>query len=482
MTRLPDLDPFQRLAGRGTHRHPVVLTAMLLLVAAGLIRFWKLGTWSFWADELATLRDAQNLREVITYPIGYVLIGFAVRLFGVGEFAARLVPAVAGTLTVPVFYLLGRRLFSNRAGIIAAGLLALSCYHVYYSQFARYYTLLMLFGLLGMWAAIVGIERNDRRRLAVAAGLLLLAFLTHWTAGLLLPALVVTCLWFTRGEERPHGVNARNMAVLFGPFVVGAAALGPVILGFFRGWTHGSSFSVLRSGLLVLKLVDRMEPSVVLCAIVGVWLLHVGRDYRLKWLLPFAVVPPVLVAMLVAFSRGGSRFAIVSLPAVLLLAGVGLDRLIHFAGPARRKLAWALVGIVILSLSVKDARYFTAERGQRPRWREAVHYVMRTCPNDPILASAPQIVRHYASAGTGQVEVKPLSEFRPDGSESGAGLPRTFIVEHVANVRPTPEQLDAIRTQATLAKTFPLRVRFLDYSISIYREAGSANRQAKTDN
>jgi len=460
---------FKRLLGGGPSEPSVVLTATLLLLAAGLIRFWKLGAWSFWADEVFTLRDAQSLRNVISYPVGYALIGLAVRLFGTGEFAARLIPAVAGALTVPALYFLGKKLFSHRVGLISAALLALSCYHIYYSQYARYYTLLVLFGTLAMWAAFLGIERNNVKLLAAAVLLLLLAFLTHWTAALLLPALALTCLWFTRGEERPRGVCARSMLILFGPFLAGGLAIAPQLIGFVSQWGEEASFSIFRSGLLVLKLVDRIEPAVLICGAVGAWVLLIERDYRVKWLLPFALVPPAVVTVFVAFSKGGSRFAIVSVPAFVLLAGVGLDRLIFTAGRRHRKVGWVLVALVVFSLGLKDARYFTVERGQRPRWREAVDYVTKKHPGATVVAGTPAIFQHYSGSPARALAEMDAPSIRAALAPAENRPPIVFIVEHVANVRPTPEQLEAIQEHTTLEKSFPLHVRFLDYTISVYR-------------
>ena len=105
-----------RVGGRG-----LLAAGVALFVFGCASRFFRLGDWSFWADELATLRDARNLGAVRYYPVGYALIGWAVRLWGESELAARLVPAVAGAVTVPVVYVMGARLFSRRAGVAAGG-------------------------------------------------------------------------------------------------------------------------------------------------------------------------------------------------------------------------------------------------------------------------------------------------------------------------------------------------------------------------
>src|ERR1700760_1253392 len=45
---------------------------------------------------------------------------------------------------LPVIYLLGKRLFSRRAGMVACVLMAVNAFHIRYSQEARAYTLVVL--------------------------------------------------------------------------------------------------------------------------------------------------------------------------------------------------------------------------------------------------------------------------------------------------------------------------------------------------
>ena len=483
-------------------RARVLLAALALLLLAGAIRFVHLGTWSFWADEVATLRDgreyvgflgavargdaaarvrhAEKIQETSGYPVGYTLIGLVVELLGAGAFVARLLPAIVGALSVPVIYLIGRRLFSHRAGVFAGVFLALSCYHIFFSQSARYYALVVLFGLLGMWAAFLGLERNNRVYLVAAVILLGLAFFTHWSAALLLPALGAYMLWSARRAGRPQGLNLPNVALLFGPFFVGAILAVPKFMIFFRRWVAEWGFSPYRALMVAAKLVYRLEPVLLICAGVGTWLLLRAGDRRAKWLSAFVVVPALLVAVFVGSSEGGSRFGLVSLPAVVLLAAATLDGLLNVVPTRLKKFAWVVLGLVVVSLLVKDIRYFTVEHGQRPRWKEAVQYVMANATEErstSFIATAPEIFEHYArrpARRLGDLDdaslVRALTN--PKSSETWV------IVEHVANVAPSPAQMRALKENAEPRKVFPLRVAFLDYSISVFRARNTASRLA----
>ena len=61
------------------------------------------------------------------------------------ETSLRLVSAVAGTLTIPVAWLLIRELTRSRAvALLSTALLAVNPLHIWYSQEARAYALLVL--------------------------------------------------------------------------------------------------------------------------------------------------------------------------------------------------------------------------------------------------------------------------------------------------------------------------------------------------
>jgi len=446
-----------------------IAAVLALFVLACAIRFFRLGHWSFWADEIATLRDAENLRAVIGYPVGYALIGAWMRLWGVTEFTARFVPAVFGAVTVPVIYLVGRSMFSHRVGILAGAFLALSNFHLFFSQFARYYTLLMLLSLLAMWAIYTGVERNARGRLITGLALLALGFWTHWAAALLVPATALCFLWLWCGGERPLGLTRANMLLFFLP-LCGGILLVPPVVRFLGSWTGGAGFSLFRAGLTALKLLYRLDAGVLVCAAAGGWLLLRLHDRRAKWLISFVLVPSLLMVVLVGFSQGGSRFGIVVLPPVVLLAAGGLDRLLH--GVVRSSRIWVSVVLVLvlLLMGLKDAAYFTVEKGQRPRWREAVAYYREMALKGPhtLIASTPAIAAHYGGEEARALREIDDSELRALFVHSPEERPAWILVEHVANVAPTETQQVILSEHATLVRRWPLQVGLLDYSMSLY--------------
>jgi 4-amino-4-deoxy-L-arabinose transferase-like glycosyltransferase len=454
-------------------RGETLRTLLALVALAAFLRVIGLGQWGLWADEAATLRDAQNFGAGIGYPIGYACIGVVTRLLGTDPIAARLFPAVIGILTIPIIYWIARKQVSHRAGVFAAVLLALSSYHLFYSQFARYYTLMLLFGLAGMWLAWEGVERNDKRRLAGAVAALGLAALTHWSALLLLPALALYALWAARGP-RPTGWNARNLALLFGPFVLGGALAAPRLVGFLAAWSSPEGFSAARAGLALLKVADRMDFAILILAAVGGWLLARWGDRRGKWMICFGVVPSLLTVLFIGFSEGGSRFAFVALPGFVLLAAWLLDFMTSALDGVPRRAAWALAALVIVSMGIKDISYFAREHGQRPRWAEAAVYALGR-PECEIVTNAPTVIEYYAQRQGRQRKVASLA----DAEAPGAGKPRLWVIEMTGNVRPSATHMKDIERSAIKVAEFPLRVRLLDYGIVVFEERSRSESHSR---
>ncbi|MBL8591247.1 MAG: glycosyltransferase family 39 protein [Devosia sp.] len=145
---------------------------VVILVVAVLLRFPGLGEQSLWRDEAATwLQVNGSLADVIArtatdnYPPLYNLLAWiSVQLFGGAEWVLRLPSAVLGVLNVALLYGLGTRIGGRGVGLIAAALLTLSGYHVWYSQEARMYALLACTATAHAWAVVHFLDRPRAAR------------------------------------------------------------------------------------------------------------------------------------------------------------------------------------------------------------------------------------------------------------------------------------------------------------------------------
>src|SRR5437762_9547753 len=135
----------------------LIITLLSAITAAGaVLRFHILTAKSFWFDEGASVGIARldwyNFVRILWRREANMTLYYLVLRgwlhFGSGEWFIRALSALLGLATIPAVYLLGRRMFCARAGLIAAALLSMNAFHVRYSQEARSYSLTVLLCVL----------------------------------------------------------------------------------------------------------------------------------------------------------------------------------------------------------------------------------------------------------------------------------------------------------------------------------------------
>lgn len=191
------------------------LAVMALVVIAFALRAVALEGQSLWYDEgvsayLTTLPwDALTrwTADDIQPPLYYYLLKLWCTAAGRTEGALRWPSVLFSTLTVPLAAVLGQRLFSRRAGLIAGLLFALSPLYIWYAQEARNYALLMFLTLLSstlLYSAWVGKSARKGWGIWLAYALATSAALyIHYFAWFMLVfhGLFVVLVW--RIERRP---------------------------------------------------------------------------------------------------------------------------------------------------------------------------------------------------------------------------------------------------------------------------------------
>ncbi|MBC7243134.1 MAG: glycosyltransferase family 39 protein, partial [Anaerolineae bacterium] len=158
-----------------------------ILLAGLLLRLLRLDFQPLWFDEGYSFYFSHlpapallAATAVDIHPPLYYLVLKAwlalTDLFLPAVIGARLLSVLWGTATIPLLWAIGRRLGRGRAGLLAAGLLAISPFHIYYSQEVRMYGMVTCLGALGVWLTLEALERR-RAVWWAGAGLALLAAL-----------------------------------------------------------------------------------------------------------------------------------------------------------------------------------------------------------------------------------------------------------------------------------------------------------------
>ena len=339
---------------------------LALALVAFLLRVSYLDAQSLWRDEMDVLRFAhqpaaellRNLAQVkYNGPLYYILMRGWLALAGDSEFALRFLAACAGVLAVPLTGWIGRVLVGRRAAWLAALLVAVSPYMVWYSQEAKMYALVGALTLLAM-ACQLGALRTGRAGwwagFVVAASL---SFYVHLLAALLIPVYAALFLLaWPRYRSRWRGWLA-SLAALTLPYVPLAIWQLPLVIDTYStGHPFYSMQDILAS---LFNLYARGVALVGGWVVVAVFLFAVlggifgppfsrrrGREEggrgeglsgaRLRLFLLVWLFLPIGVVYLVSLRAPifEPRYMIFVAPAFYLLAGLGVRVLSRSWRPA----------------------------------------------------------------------------------------------------------------------------------------------------
>jgi hypothetical protein len=416
---------------------------VLLILALGMaLRFIGLNQQSFWVDEIRSVRMALGGPEHswayaaldIHGPLHLVLLKIWMMLVGSGEGATRALSAIFGAVALPLFYSMAVPLVGRSAALVSLALLAVSPFHLWYSQETRNYALFFDVALLAVPAYLREIEQRSRRSFLTALGLSLVACLTNLTGVLLLAIYGLLAVVVGRKTRYPLWrplLLAAPLAVLLSPWLLGMLGMmgsvhfrharetpGNVVIVsgegpfgllnlpfsfqvFTLGFTMGPSVTELREQrwTALLPSLPYLVPILGVFAATALWGLKAlwhRWETRLA-LIVWALTPVLLVSLLSQLNlKGGNpRYGIAACSSYLLLLGCGV---MAIRRPVLR--AAVLSGLLLVSM-YSDFRYFTEHQYWRPDGR-SVGRTLRaeSRPSDVLIScGTPEPMEYYAPAG-----------------------------------------------------------------------------------
>ncbi len=454
-------------------KHIALLSSVVIFGA--LLRFWNLGEWSFWIDEVFTVRDAQNLSleswQGIPNPIPYLAVKLSIVLAGDSEWNSRLIPCIVGIVSILAVFGLGRTLFNGRIGFLSSTFVACSSWHLFWTQNARYPVFTLLFAILTAWCFYQSLE-HDSTLLTIGALISCLCLiLSHTLSAVIVPALAVyaiICLL-----EKANKKRWLNLLIFFVPFAMPVFALIlPQVRGYlFSGWGRNEW---QRSPLyIVLTLVHGVSVPIAVAAFFGC--VATGFNKSIRFLLCYAGVPLLLFLVASQFQNVAGYYLFWTIPAYFILAGVACEKVWRMvASQSDGKILETLVpSVLVLTLLSQTYLYFQMENGGRPRWREAFEAIqVEKRPKDKVVLSEPEMGRYYLP------ELTPIyiggllndaEEFERHWETSGRD--RLWFVVDVASFNVFDSDVAVrswIRERGHLVKTLPAFSRAKDRTIHVY--------------
>lgn len=442
------------------------LLASTLLAA--VLRFYRLDGASLWVDEILTwnmirpdhgLSMMQQVWDAIQSPL-YLLIVWPLVRIQENEWMMRLPAAVVGVLSVPLFGILLGRILDRRAARLGTLLLAISPFHVWYSQEARGYSFLIFFVILMTLAYLEMIRKSPGPGPTVALALAGAgAVLSNMSGLFLLFGMGLGVLLLNRPRNMAHwgywALALGGAVLLSSPWILKASGIWAVdrilpgadtglalrgqttfsplaipysFFTFFFGHSFGPSLRELHQPDRMMVLKANL-PLLVLGAIpVGLGLLsslrHLGS--RRLFLLLFVAVPMAVLVVLAMrnIKPWNPRYVSVVFPFLLTLLALGLTRL-----PGYWSRGGAILMIVLSFYSL--AGHYWNDNYLKADMRSAVHFVESHNPVvDPVLV--PSVTGVYSFYKTGSAQVIDTFNMPTLNSDQEA---QTFFQQNLAGLK-----------------------------------------------
>lgn len=354
-----------------------------------VLRFYKLGEWSFWIDEIFTIGHAQahfsTIEKIIQntpparnwVPISVISTASVLNLTGISEWTARLAPAVIGIISIPLLYFPVKCLFGVSVSLVTSLLLAVSPWHLSWSQNARFYTALLLFYTLALFAFFYGLERDRLRYILLFMLMTYLAMSERLFAAFLGPVIVsYLILLKLLPFEIPAGFRLRNIILILSPGIVfGLIEMYSLVVhGQSRFFADFGWFFLYRTKdpLRMLSLISfSIGPSLIALAFFGGLYLLVQKSRIGLLMFLGAVIPITIVVLLNPFIFTKDRYVFVSLFSWLILAAVAVQAIF-----AQTQNYGKLIAVGVLVLLLTDAAgtnllYYQVNNGNRRDWKGA---------------------------------------------------------------------------------------------------------------
>ena len=451
------------------------IVLLTVVVAFGtVLRFWNLGQWSFWIDEVFTIRDAQDLSlnslQSIPNPLPYLAVKLSIFITGNSEWGSRLIPCIVGVASIPIVFGFGRTLFNWRVGLLSSAFVACASWHLFWTQNTRYPVFTFFFAVLTAWFFYLSLERDSTFLMIGALACCSCLILTHTLSVVIVLALATYALICLL--EKSNRKRWLNLLIFFIPFTIPVfASAFPEVRGYlFSGWGRNEW---QRSPIyIVLTLVQGVSVPVAVAAFFGVVSMPLNKSTR--FLLCFAGVPLVLFLVASQFQNVAGYYLFWTTAAYFILAGVACEQVWNAIENKTARILGILVPCVLaVTLLSQTYLYFKIENGGRPKWREAFAAIQTEMrPMDKVVLSEPEMGKYYLPELT-RIYIGALLDDK-EGFEKqweDSGKDRLWFVVDVAsfNVFDANENVRSwIRARGHLIKTLPAFSRAKDRTIHIY--------------
>lgn len=370
-----------------------ILIAVILL-SGFLLRVTAIDDVPFWFDELWTaIKHAKadtvsilwgNLYSSIeaNLPLYPLLIFIWEKIFGYSEISLKFPSLIAGIFSIYYIYLLGKKVFSEVEGLIAASLMAFLTVPLYYSIEARSYSFLLLFTVLHLYSGM-----NGNRKLWYISSVCLCWL--HYFGIFFIALQGIWDLFTDRKRLKFYLVPIVSILPLL-PLMISHLKNGPnllrsdseIMMNNFSTW-------VFNSGIQELVILFKV--------LLGLMVLYTVKFFNKRLaLLWYLSVTPVLVAVVFTiFIKPvfNEKYLIIILPSVYLLLSHGLKFLSDIGRVVGKVFIFGIIAISFAGALKANLK----QVNPMPRIKESLQHISKvdTCEKQVLLPFQEQNFWNY---------------------------------------------------------------------------------------
>ena len=365
-----------------------LLLTLVVLFAVGL-RLYHIDRESLWLDESSSYWWAKTSPvEMVTRvagdahtPLYYLILHYWMKISGDSDWAIRLLSAIFGISAIPVVFQIGKLLFSERFGLVAALFLAVSGFHIQYSQEARPYSLYFLLTSVSVFFTILVIKRIRYAWFGYIVSTVLLLY-THNTAVLAVVAIMLFYLILAWPWKLP-AINSFLIAtlvvlILYTPWV--PVYLSQLAFVQEHMWTSALTVKQALKTLQKLVLFPQTISSLgwiqygLLCLPFSIMLLSLpslwAKEKKTLIAMAFLFLIPVGINLIFSTTIRNTFIPRLLIPGLLILPFLWATPVLVERGASYRKLATtAMISMFLISLA--GSIHFLLNNFKEP-WRELV--------------------------------------------------------------------------------------------------------------
>lgn len=379
---------------------------VILTLTGFFLRFFNISYNSLWLDEAVTYHFAslpyselwRSLETGTEFnpPLFYFIESLMLR-FGNSEAILRTIPALAGTLLVPVFYLLGKEFKDKNSGLICATLATFSIFLIYYSQEARAYTLALLFASLAILFFFMGLSRNLVSHWVLCGVFSGLALWTHFYTAIISGILLFFGIFLIIFDKEKKKEYLKNLGIFLVSFIVVILPLIIVTFDLFVKRTAESPTYGLSGIAVIIYAIPALLGGDLLLVGILSSLFFIGviwcffEEKKKGIFLIFGIVTILIISYFISFKMPFElRFFYIMIP--FLFLGIAYSTRIFCQFFTKRIVVIILIiGIALVHVPLLITTYtvYTKEN-----WRDFSHEFEKYTNDGDVIILLPDYLQH----------------------------------------------------------------------------------------